>query len=86
MVLNEGYRRPLVNSFNFTVRHHNRTNLYQLQKSLARCRASCRNYLLEVEDKQLPGELVRLGRYEDKHLDVFGVERNICDLGTEYAR
>ena len=75
-----------MNSFNFTVRHHNRTNLYQLQKSLARCRASCRNYLLEVEDKQLPGELVRQGRYEDKHLDVFGVERNICDLGTEYAR
>ena len=39
-----------------------------------------REHLKDVKDRELPEQLVRLGRYEDKLVDVFGVDLDICDL------
>ena len=80
MVNNEGYRELFLNKYNFTVRHHNRTNHHQLMFMLSHCRETCRNYLKDIPDTELPEELVKLGRYEDKIMDVFGVDLDICDL------
>ena len=45
MVNNEGFQEHFMTKFNFTVRHHNLTNLHQLQFMLAHCRESCREHL-----------------------------------------
>ena len=39
-----------------------------------------REHLKDVKDSELPEQLVRLGRYEDKLVDVFGADLDICDL------
>lgn len=80
MVTNEGFRERFMKVYNFTVRHHNLTNLHQLQWMLSHCRESCREHLKDVKDSELPEQLVRLGRYEDKLVDAFGVDLDICDL------
>ena len=80
MVNNEGFQEHFMTKFNFTVRHHNLTNLHQLQFMLAHCRDSCREHLKDVRDTDLPGELVSLGRYDDNFVDAFGVDYDICDL------
>ena len=80
MVTNEGFRERFMKVYNFTVRHHNLTNLHQLQWMLSHCRESCREHLKDVKDSEPPEQLVRLGRYEDKLVDAFGVDLDICDL------
>ena len=48
---------------------------------LGSCRQTCKEWVKQLKETQIPEELKRLGGYEDIIVNRFGLEFDTCNLG-----
>ena len=48
---------------------------------LGSCRQTCKEWIKQLKETQIPEELKRLGGYEDIIVNRFGLEFDTCNLG-----
>ena len=75
------YEEAFKEAYGFNLIPVNATNMEQVLRMMANCRKTCKEWIQNLNDSQIPEEIKNLGGYEDVISDRFGNRFDTCDLG-----